>query len=119
MLALAAAGSGAGILDVPVGAFIEHLQQDEDAGLLGTLVGAWRLVSVLGRGGMGIVYLAERADGDFQQQVALKLLRRGVDTDEVLVRFRRERQILSPARASGTSRGSSTAARRRTAARTW
>ncbi|HUF09394.1 MAG TPA: serine/threonine-protein kinase, partial [Rhodothermales bacterium] len=49
----------------------------------------------IGRGGMGAVYLAERADGQFSKQVALKLVKRGMDTDEILRRFRTERQILA------------------------
>src|SRR4030095_3600932 len=49
----------------------------------------------LGRGGMGAVYLAERADGQFEKRVAIKVLKRGTDTDEVLRRFRIERQILA------------------------
>ena len=44
---------------------------------------------------MGTVYLAERADGQFRKQVALKLIRRGLDTDDILSRFRYERQILA------------------------
>ena len=44
---------------------------------------------------MGAVYLAERADGQFQKLVAIKVLKRGTDTDEVLRRFRIERQILA------------------------
>ena len=44
---------------------------------------------------MGAVYLAERADGAFQQRVALKLVKRGLDTDEILRRFLRERRILA------------------------
>src|SRR5690606_33460404 len=43
-------------------------------------VGAYRICRELGRGGMGTVYLAERADGAFEQQVALKIARRGLDT---------------------------------------
>ena len=39
--------------------------------------------------------LAERADGEFDQRVALKLIKRGIDTDEVVRRFQRERQILA------------------------
>ena len=58
-------------------------------------IGRWRLVRRIGRGGMGTVYLAERADGQFEQRVALKLLRRGIDTEDVLSRFRAERQILA------------------------
>jgi serine/threonine-protein kinase len=58
-------------------------------------IGAWRVVREIGRGGMGVVYLAERADGEFDQQVALKVIRRGLDSDEILLRFRRERQILA------------------------
>jgi eukaryotic-like serine/threonine-protein kinase len=57
--------------------------------------GPYRVIRELGRGGMGAVYLAERADGQFEQQVALKLIKRGMDTDLVLQRFRAERQILA------------------------
>lgn len=59
------------------------------------LIGVYRLIKPLGRGGMGAVYLAERADGEFRQKVAVKLIKRGMDTDLVLRRFRHERQILA------------------------
>jgi len=58
-------------------------------------VGPYRLLERIGRGGMGTVYLAERADGEFEHRVAVKLLRRGLDTDDVVRRFRAERQILA------------------------
>src|SRR5262249_38762361 len=61
----------------------------------GARVGAWRILRELGRGGMGRVYLAERADGQFEQRAAIKLLKRGLDTDEILARFLQERQILA------------------------
>jgi len=57
-------------------------------------VGPYRLLREIGRGGMGSVYLAHR-DDQFRRQVALKLVKRGMDTDEVLHRFRYERQILA------------------------
>jgi eukaryotic-like serine/threonine-protein kinase len=59
------------------------------------LIGRYRLIEEIGRGGMGRVWLASRADGQFDQQVALKLVKRGMDTDEILARFLRERQILA------------------------
>ena len=58
-------------------------------------IGPWRLLRELGRGGMGVVYLAERADGQFEQRAALKLVKRGMDTEAVHARFLRERQILA------------------------
>jgi serine/threonine protein kinase len=58
-------------------------------------VGPYRIIARLGRGGMGSVFLAERDDPAFPNRVALKLLRRGVDTDDVLARFHAERQILA------------------------
>jgi len=61
----------------------------------GERVGAYRLVGRLGRGGMATVYMAERADGLWEQRVALKLIRRGLDTGDVIRRFLSERQILS------------------------
>jgi serine/threonine protein kinase len=61
----------------------------------GGRVGPYRFRSELGRGGMGTVYLAERADDAFEKLVALKVVKRGMDTDEVLQRFRYERQILA------------------------
>jgi eukaryotic-like serine/threonine-protein kinase len=61
----------------------------------GERVGAYVIVRELGRGGMGTVFLAERADGQFEKQVAIKILSRGADTAEILRRFRAERQILA------------------------
>ena len=57
-------------------------------------VGPYRLVREIGRGGMATVYLAER-DGEFSRKVAVKLIRRGLDTEEILERLRLERQILA------------------------
>jgi serine/threonine protein kinase/tetratricopeptide (TPR) repeat protein len=61
----------------------------------GQRVGAYVIVRELGHGGMGTVFLAERADGQFEKQVAIKILNRGADTAEILRRFRAERQILA------------------------
>ena len=55
-----------------------------DALATGDLVGSWRIVREIGRGGVGTVYLAERGDGQYAQRAALKVLRRGLDTDDVL-----------------------------------
>ncbi|MEM7583206.1 MAG: serine/threonine-protein kinase [Acidobacteriota bacterium] len=58
-------------------------------------IGPYRLLQRLGSGGMGEVFLAERADAEYRQQVALKLVRPGLDTERIVERFRRERQILA------------------------
>lgn len=72
--------------------------------LSGTSVGAYRLIELLGRGGMGEVYLAERADGRFEQRVAVKLVKRGMDSGEIIRRFARERRILARLEHSGIAR---------------
>jgi non-specific serine/threonine protein kinase/serine/threonine-protein kinase len=61
----------------------------------GTQIGSWRLIRELGRGGMGTVYLAERADGQFHQQAALKVTGVGFLGSGLIRRFLRERQILA------------------------
>lgn len=58
-------------------------------------IGPYRLLSRLGAGGMGEVFLASRSDREFQQTVAIKLIRRGNEGQQVLARFRRERQMLA------------------------
>jgi eukaryotic-like serine/threonine-protein kinase len=63
--------------------------------LSGHLVGRYRLERCIGSGGMGTVYLATRADAEFSQRVAIKLVKRGMDSDEILRRFRAERQTLA------------------------
>jgi len=63
--------------------------------LEGSRIGPYRLIHEIGRGGMGSVYLAARADDEYQSNVAIKLVREGFDTDFVLRRFRGERQILA------------------------
>lgn len=63
--------------------------------LTGRRLGAYRLLEVLGQGGMGVVYLAERADEHFEQKVAIKLMPRGMETAEMERRLLLERQILA------------------------
>ena len=67
---------------------------DGDA-LEGQMIGPYRLVETLGRGGMGTVHIGERVGGVRGHLVAVKILRRGMDTDEIVARFQREREILA------------------------
>src|SRR5262245_23977773 len=69
--------------------------KESDDNLIDRRVGAYRVISLIGRGGMGAVYLAERDDAQFNQQVAVKIIKRGMDTDFIRERFLRERQILA------------------------
>lgn len=66
-----------------------------DGSMVGRRLGPWLLVREIGRGGMGSVFLATRDDEQFHKEVALKLIRHGMDTEDVLSRFRQERQILA------------------------
>jgi serine/threonine protein kinase len=58
-------------------------------------LGNYEVLCELGRGGMGVVLLARRADAEYEKRVAIKLIKRGMDSDAVLGRFRAERQILA------------------------
>lgn len=80
-----------------VGDFIEVPVFSESGPPLaeGQRVGAWRVLREIGRGGMGAVYLAERADEEFEKRVALKVIRRRGGVEEIVRRFRTERQILA------------------------
>lgn len=70
------------------------IRTDEDS-MIGKRIDCYRIVQEIGRGGMGAVYLAKRDDGAFEQKVALKIVKRGMDTDAILKRFVMERQILA------------------------
>lgn len=68
---------------------------DDEPSPAGHQIGAYRLIREIGRGGMGAVFLAERADRQYEKRLAIKLVKRGMDSDSVLRRFRAERQILA------------------------
>ena len=74
---------------------VPTLVDDAPTGMIGKRIGSYKLVREIGRGGMGSVYLAVRADDEFQKRVAIKLIKRGMDTDFIIRRFRHERQILA------------------------
>ena len=77
---------------------------DQKEPLLGQQLDRYRILELLGRGGMGDVYLAERADQQFQQRVALKIIQRGLSGTEAERRFRLERQILARLAHPGIAR---------------
>jgi eukaryotic-like serine/threonine-protein kinase len=85
---------GEGAIATAIGAEVSALLEDH-APLIGARVGSYRLLREIGRGGMGSVYLGERDDEHYQKLVAIKVVKRGMDSAEVLARFRHERQILA------------------------
>ena len=86
-----------GFLDLPTGAIQDRVfaalaeegcAPADEPDRAGQRLGAYRMVRPIGRGGMASVWLAERDDGAWSGQVAVKLIRRGLDTADVLHRFR-------------------------------
>ncbi|HLE62176.1 MAG TPA: serine/threonine-protein kinase, partial [Pyrinomonadaceae bacterium] len=85
-----------GSVQKPFSAETVLLEKDvDDDPMIGRRLGAYRIERELGRGGMGTVYEAARVDNEFKKRAAIKLVKRGMDTDFVLRRFRKERQILA------------------------
>ena len=84
------------LMDLPVMdlAGTSLTESAEDFDLTGARIGSYTVTGLIGKGGMGAVYRAVRAD-DFRMEVAIKLLKRGTDTDVAMGRFRAERQILA------------------------
>ena len=68
---------------------------DLDTDLEGRTIGQYRLLRRIGSGGMGSVFQAERIDGTYEQTVAVKIVKKGMDTENVIQRFRVEQQILA------------------------
>lgn len=96
---LAAEQLDASILDRPFAPHLHAMSAPAEfqlsSNLLGTDIEGYRLLHLLGQGGMASVFAAERVDADFQQQVAVKLLRRTLNTELELRLFQRERQALA------------------------
>ncbi len=82
-------------LEQGAAALAPSVWEDLQTAVAGRLIGPYRIVSELGRGGMGAVYLAARDEAGFAQQVAVKLIKRGMDTDGIVRRFLHERRILA------------------------
>ena len=96
---LAALDAPAPVLDDCIARLLPEVIEDaddvSDEPSPGDAIGPWRIVRLLGRGGMGTVFLVERDDGQFAQTAALKLLRAGLDSEQITRRFERERQIVA------------------------
>jgi eukaryotic-like serine/threonine-protein kinase len=73
----------------------DYFAEDEKEPLLEQSIGNYKIVERIGAGGMGTVYKAIRDDGEYKTEVAIKLIKRGMDTDYILNRFKNERQILA------------------------
>lgn len=85
----------AAALEVSANEIISELSAFDVDPVIGKFVGQYLIVKTLGHGGMGTVYLAERADGEYRKLVAIKILRAGSLTKTSLQRFHNERQILA------------------------
>ncbi len=81
------------LLERPVGEILGEILPAGPA--TGRRFGPYRTVREIGRGGMAVVYAAVRDDDQYRKQVAIKLIKRGMDTDAIVARFLKERQILA------------------------
>lgn len=88
-------GKATGPLTHALGAAIDATTRDRRKALMGTVVGNYKLVSILGHGGTGTVYLGERADRQYSAQVAIKVVDNATLQGDLSLRFRAERQILA------------------------
>lgn len=93
--------AGAGFLD---SAQLRGLADTENARLAGVQAGPWRLRELIGTGGMGAVYRGERADGAYEQEVAIKVVPSGFLGSAAVTRFEAERQILARLQHPGIAR---------------
>ncbi len=73
----------------------KSVEQYSGKSLVGKQIDQYKIKDLIGHGGMGSVYIAERADGIYQQNIALKVMRRGMDTPSNIARFKREQNILA------------------------
>ncbi|MCG8403684.1 MAG: serine/threonine-protein kinase [Phycisphaerales bacterium] len=73
-------------------AFPDLFEQEHPSSLIGQHVGAYKVIKLLGSGGMGAVYLAARADGQYEKNVAIKLIQHRMISEEIIRRFHNERQ---------------------------
>jgi eukaryotic-like serine/threonine-protein kinase len=73
----------------------DQVANDEDISVIGRRIGPYQVIEELGQGGMGAVYLAVRADDEYQKRVAIKVVQHDLGNPEVMRRFRNERQILA------------------------
>jgi WD40 repeat protein len=93
-LLASAPATGAWLRDA-IRAEVQELASDAIQAQIGRRIGPFRLIRLLGRGGMGAVYLAERDDAQFSQRVAIKMLSCAIGSSEAIARLRDERQILA------------------------
>jgi non-specific serine/threonine protein kinase/serine/threonine-protein kinase len=85
-----------GFLETPAGRLKDMPAEGTSAvRLIGKSIGPWRILDVMGSGGMGVVYRAERADAAFRRHAALKVVRPGPDSPQIMERFRLERETLA------------------------
>src|SRR5712672_1363466 len=73
---------------------VPYTPASAEAGLAGERVGPYKLLSIIGEGGFGVVWLAERRE-PFIQRVAIKIIKAGMDSGAVIARFEQERQALA------------------------
>jgi serine/threonine-protein kinase len=95
---LAADAEDPGYLDAmaaDLGELVREPAAEKPDALIGTRLDRYTIESELARGGMGAVYMARRSDGTYDERVAVKVIRRGMDSEQITARFLVERQILA------------------------
>ncbi len=92
---LAAHAAADDLLERPAAEFVMDAALNPEDDRIGSEIGAYKIESRIGQGGMGAVYLASRSDDNFDKKVAIKLLKRGMDSESIVLRFKSERQILA------------------------